>query len=329
MATIKDVSKRTGLSISTISKYLNGGSLREENRIAIEAAIKELNYKVNHFARGLKTSQSLTVGLLLPTISNPFFSKLAASIDRTLREQGYHCILCSYDQDEEQEVEKLRFLSGYNVDGMIIIPENIRAEQITEIVGDLPLVLVDRCVPGSNYDTVLMDNQNASYTATEHLFFRGHRRIGIIGGPRHVFTGGERITGYIRAHEDYQIPQDEALIQYGNYDVQSGYNCFHALMDLPEPPTAVYVTNYDMTLGAINAARARGIQIPGQLDFIGFDVVEFTGSVNDSISKPTLSVVGQPTEEMGVTAAQVLLRRLQGENGPARLIRLKSKLITV
>jgi len=84
MATIKDVSKRTGLSISTISKYLNGGSLREENRIAIEAAIKELNYKVNHFARGLKTSQSLTVGLLLPTISNPFFAKLASAIDRTL-----------------------------------------------------------------------------------------------------------------------------------------------------------------------------------------------------------------------------------------------------
>ena len=114
MATIKDVSKRTGLSISTISKYLNGGSLREENRIAIEAAIKELNYKVNHFARGLKTSQSLTVGLLLPTISNPFFAKLASAIDRTLREQGYHCILCCYDLDAEQEVEKLRFLSGYN-----------------------------------------------------------------------------------------------------------------------------------------------------------------------------------------------------------------------
>jgi len=329
MATIKDVSKRTGLSISTISKYLNGGSLREENRIAIEAAIKELNYKVNHFARGLKTSQSLTVGLLLPTISNPFFAKLASAIDRTLREQGYHCILCCYDLDAEQEVEKLRFLSGYNVDGMIMVAESIRAGQIAEIIGDLPFVLVDRNVPGSNYDTVLMDNQNASYTATEHLFFRGHRRIGIIGGPQHVYTGGERITGYCRAHEDYQIPMDENLICRGNYDVQSGYDCFNRLMDLPEPPTAVYVTNYDMCLGAINAARTRGLRIPEQVDFIGFDVVDFTGSVNSTINKPTLSVVEQPTEDMGITAAQVLLRRVQGEDGPARLIRLRSRLITV
>ncbi len=188
MSTIKDVARRTGLSLSTISKYLNGGNVREENRLAIDAAIEELDYSVNVFARSLKANRSMTIGVLLPTISSPFFGRVVAAMEPVLRRSGYECFVCSYDFDREQELKKLEFLARYHVDGIVYVPENVTAGEVRARVGAIPVVLIDRSLDQADYDTVVVDNLNAVYMAIELLIGRGHRRIGLIAGPQTIST---------------------------------------------------------------------------------------------------------------------------------------------
>ena len=142
---------------------------------------------------------------------------------------------------------------------------------------------------------------------------RGHRRIGLIAGPQTISTARERTVGYRRVLADYRLPVDEALITAGNYDLESGSRLFCALLDMPQPPTAVFVTNYDMTLGAIMAAHERGVTLPDEMDFIGYDNVDLCSIVS-------------PKNEMGLRAAELLLARLGGDASPAKLLRLKAKL---
>lgn len=321
MSTIKDVARRTGLSLSTISKYLNGGNVREENRLAIDAAIEELDYSVNVFARSLKANRSMTIGVLLPTISSPFFGRVVAAMEPVLRRSGYECFVCSYDFDREQELKKLEFLARYHVDGIVYVPENVTAGEVRARVGAIPAVLIDRSLDQADYDTVVVDNLNAVYMAIELLIGRGHRRIGIIAGPQTISTARERTVGYRRVLEDYRLPVDESLILAGNYDLESGSRLFRALLDMPQPPTAVFVTNYDMTLGAIMAAHERGVALPAQMDFIGYDNVDLC-----SIVTPRLDIVEQPMDEMGRRAAELLIARMSGSDQPARLLRLKARL---
>ncbi len=321
LSTIKDIARETGLSLATISKYMNGGHVLDQNRERIEAAIQKLDYKVNFFARGLKTNRSMTIGVLLPTISSPFFGRVVAAMDRRLRQRGYHCIVCSYEFDPEMELEQLRLLAGINVDGIAFVPEHLEAAQLEAITENIPLVLVDRIIPDFTCDAVVADSLNAIYSAMEVLFRRQHRRIGLIVGPQEISTARERMVGYRRVHEDYRIPVDENLIQIGNYDLESGYRLFNVLMDLPDPPTAVCVTNYDMTVGSITAAHERGVALPDGVDFIGFDNIDLCAVVT-----PPLTIVEQPMEEMGREAARILLQRLEGGKEPPQMIRLKSKI---
>jgi LacI family transcriptional regulator len=169
----------------------------------------------------------------------------------------------------------------------------------------------------------LVDNLNASYNAVEHLITKGHRRIGIICGPSDIYTAEERLKGYIRVHEDYAVNIDRALIKHGNYQIESGYRLLNSFLDSDCPPTAVYVTNYEMTLGALMAVNERNIIIPKELSLIGFDNMEMA-----EIVKPPLSIVVQPMKQIGETAASILLQRLKRDhrNFPA-MIRLKTELL--
>jgi LacI family transcriptional regulator len=321
MSTIKDVARKTGLSLSTISKYLNGGHVREENRLAIEQAVHELDYSVNYFARSLKANRSKTIGILLPTISSPFFGQVVASMEPVFRAGGYESVVCSYNFQPEAELGKLEFLAHKHVDGLIYVPESAGAADIRARVGSTPLLLLDRTVPGMRCDAIVVDNLNAVYMAVEQLISRGHRRIGFIAGPMRISTAMERATGYRRVLEDYGLPIDDSLIRSGDYDVESGYRLFNELLDLPDPPTAICVTSYDMTLGAITAAHERGVALPTDVDFIGYDNINLCRIVT-----PPLEIIEQPMEQMGREAASRILARLAGDTSEPRLLRLKAKL---
>lgn len=337
MSTIKDVAKQTGLSLATISKYLNGGTVRHENRVRIEEAVAELGYRVNRNARSLKTNRTFTVGVVIPTLSVPFFGSVLSSLDQILRESGYTSFVCSYDFDRELELEKLRVLCNNNVDGIVLVAQYVSPEELNEIRNsrgqEMPMVLVDRTIPGFSCDSIVIDNLNATYGAVEQLITAGHRHIGIIVGPLDISTANERMIGYRRALEDYGIIADtgagpnievpaDSLIQIGRYDFESGYRQFNHFMNMENPPTALCVTNYDMTMGAVTAAHERNIILGKDIGFVGFDAVDLCRIVT-----PPLSIVEQPTMLMGQKAGEILLKRMAGEALPhPQVIRLKSYL---
>lgn len=322
-STIKDVAKCTGLSIATISKYINGGNVLDKNKELIDEAIKTLNFRVNEMARGLKTNKTKTIGILIPNLKQIFCTSIVSSIENILIKHGYSTIICDYKENLKLEEEKLQFLVNKMVDGIITMPMGDEGSVIRDVIGDdVEIVLIDRVLKNLECDVVLVDNLNASYDAVEKFITKGHKRIGIIGGPKHVFTAEERLKGYYRVHEDYSMNINENYIKHGDYKVDSGYELLNELMDLKEPPTAVYVTNYEMTLGAIMAINERNIVVPDKLSIIGFDNLELA-----RIVKPPLSVVIQPMEEIGKKAAETLLKRLNGDmsNFPA-IFRLKTEL---
>jgi transcriptional regulator, LacI family len=322
--TIKDVAKYTGLSIATVSKYINGGNVLEKNRKLIEEAIQVLDFKVNEMARGLKTNRTMTVGVLIPSLENIFFTSIISNVENILLQHQYSTIVCDYRNDHNLEKDKLKFLVNKMVDGIIMVPLGGDVEHIRQVVEkNIPVVLIDRVVKNIDCDVVLVDNLNAAYDAVEQLIIRRHKRIGIICGPKDIYTTQERLKGYIRAHEDYAMEIDYSLVKYGDYEIESGYNLLLELVDMNLPPTAVFVTNYEMTLGAIMAINERNIHIPEELSLIGFDNIQMA-----RVIKPSLSIVVQPMKQIGETAAEILLKRMKGDNSDfPSLYRLKTKIL--
>lgn len=325
MATIKDVARMAGVSMSTVSKYMNGGTVRPENIAPIREAIAALDYRVNPFARGLKAQRNRSVGVLLPNLTTPFFGAIIAAMEKTFREHGYHAIISCYDADHGLERDNLRFLLHNGIDGLIYIPEDLTSEEFYEITnsGSIPVVQVDRAIQGVQSDAVLVDNAHAAYNAVLSLAQKGHRRIALITGPKSVLTAKERQVGYLKALSDSGIPYDDALFISGQNDFATGYHGCEALLKLPTLPSAVFTTNYNITLGFITAARERGVQLPEQIDVFGFDCVDIC-----SMLKPPVPVVHQPEQMLGQTAATYLIERMQGCTAPPRTTRLECSIVS-
>ena len=323
MATIKDVARMAGVSVSTVSKFINGGNVRPENVEPIRTAIEALDFRVNPFARSLKSQRSRSIGILLPSMSAPFYGSVVTSLDKALREHGYHTLISCYGATHGLERDNLHFLITNGIDGLVYIPEDVTAEEYRELTENMniPAVQIDRQIQGLETDTVLVNNTDAQCQAVTWLIEKGHRRIAAVTGPKSVFTAKERQVGYLRALSENGILYDDALFISGENDFATGYRSIETLMHLPDPPTAVVATNHDITIGLVTAARERGIRIPEDLDIFGFDCVEIY-----TMMRPPLPVVHQPEEKIGQTAAKYLLERLEGYTGPARVTRLKCQL---
>ena len=323
MATIKDVARMAGVSISTVSKYINGGNVREENLDAIRHAIEVLDYRVNPFARSLKTQRSKSIGVLLPDITAPFFGNVLTALDKVLRENGYHSLISCYSSNHGLERDNLSFLLSAGIDGLIYAPEDLSMEEFYELTANrnIPVVQLDRTLQGLPTDSVLVNNTDASYAAVSHLIEKGHRRVAIISGPKSVFSAKERQIGYLRALSDRGILYDDQLVISQQNDFATGYLGFETLMQLQDRPTAVFTTNHNITMGFLTAAREQGLRIPEDIDIFGFDCVQIC-----SMMRPPLPVVHQPESEIGTLAANYLIQRLEGYNGEPRITKLKCKL---
>lgn len=233
--------------------------------------------------------------------------------------------ICSYYDDKDEELSKLHFLTGQNVDGIIMVPHYLTAQDAESIPAiserRIPIVLMDRSIDG--FDRVLTDNSSAVHNAVEQLIMYGHRRIGIIIGPQDITTANERKVGYERAHADYSIPVDDELIRVGDYSIGSGYSQMNYLLNMDQPPTAVMGTNHEMTVGAITAAYERKLKIPDDISFIGYDEVQLT-----KIYNPPITIVLQPMEEIARSTAGLLLRRIRGDyEAYPQIFRLKAELL--
>lgn len=310
-ATIKDIARQTGLGLATISSYLNGGNVREKNRIKIEAAIEELHFEVNEVARGLKTNRTKTIGIIIPELNNIFCAEIIAEVEDLLRSHGYATMICDCRTDEAREEEAVEFLKKRRVDGLIIMPSGNKGNHIKSFVNlGKPVVCIDRKLKGVDCDCVLVDNRGAARMATEKLIEAGHRRIGMIAGPRDVYTAEERMAGYYEALKDAGVEPDEKLVLHGDYTIASGASCMRKLVEQNRDMTAVFVSNYEMTMGAIIEVNELNIQIPGELSFVGFDNIEFARAC-----VPKLSIVTQPTREIAEHVAELMLKRLEHGEG--------------
>lgn len=323
-STIKDVAKLAGVSTATVSKHINGISIKEQNRVRIEEAIKILDFKVNSLARGLKTNKTMTIGVLIPSLENIFATSIVSHIERILLQNGYSTIICDYNQDARLENDKFDFLMSKYVDGLIIMPLGITEDRIHNAAEkEIPIVSIDRPIQNKECDVVLVDNMSASYNAVEQFITRGHKEIGIICGPEHIYTAQERLKGYMRVHEDYGMQVNNNNIKFGDYEVQSGYDLMMDFLKTETFVDAVFVTNYEMTIGAVMALNEMDVKVPDELSFIGFDNQQLA-----KVIKPNLTIVVQPIKQIGECAADIILKRLKGDktNYPS-MLRLKTEIL--
>lgn len=328
MANIRDVARRAHVSTATVSRVINeSGFVAEELKARVRQAMADLNYSPNNLARSFRQNRSFMIALMISDISNPFFTSLVRGVEDVVKEGGLNLLLCNTDENPAKERSYVEVLIGNRINGVIMAPTGSARESVEAFrQHGIPVVFIDRQLAGVEADAVLLDNVSGAYEATVHLLRLGHRRIGIITGLEGVSTSEEREEGYRRALADFGIAPDERLIVRGNSRIEGGIRQTRALLALPPDvrPTALFASNNLLTIGAMRALREAGVKVPQEMAVVGFDEFEST-----SIIDPPLTVVAQPTYEIGMRAAKRLFAHLsQGtrEEKPT-VLRLKPQLI--
>ena len=305
---MKDVAELAGVSASTVSHVLNGTrKVSEDTRERVRLAIEELGYEPNLLAKSLKVSRTFTIGLLISDIQNPFFTSVIRGAEDVALSRGYHLFLCNTDEDPNREDEYVRELSKKRVDGLIVASSASRRNHTLQLrLEDVPFVFMDREVEGIEADTVSVDNRLGMRLIAEHLTQLGHERVGMVSGPLEKSSGYERYHGLRDALADLGLPLRDSLVRFGDFRVSGGREAAEELLRLPEPPTALVVSNNQMTLGALLAVRELGLRVPDEVSVVSFDDMEWAPLAN-----PPLTALAQPTYEMGATAARILLDKIE------------------
>ncbi len=323
-ATVKDIARRTGLGLATISSYLNGGNVREKNRVKIEQAISELNFEVNETARGLKTNRTHTIGVVIPELNSVFCAKVIGRIEDILRQHGYALIICDCRTDKTREREAVEFLMKKRVDGIINMPVDGSGKHLERFCKTgKPVVLIDREIPALGCDSVCAQNREAVKEAVKLLYDHGHSSIGLIAGTQDVLTAQERLSGYEEGCREYGIPMKDSLVYSGDCTIESGVKGLKYLKDNNPDLTAVVVGNYNMTVGVLIGMNELGLSMPDQLSVIGFDNLEFARAC-----QPRLTILDQPTGEIADNVATILLKRLEEQGNAADHVPCKLRLQT-
>jgi LacI family transcriptional regulator len=307
LATITDVAKLAGVSPVTVSRVINDAPLVNlKTRARVEQAIRELGYVPNVAAASLRSKRTRSLALILPDVTNTFWTTVARGVEDTAQSRGYSVFLCNTDEDLAKQARYLEFVTSQRVDGVVIAPCGRDAGNLARLRDrDIRTVIVDRCIDGWETDTVRGDSLSGAYALVKHLISLRHRRIAIISGPHNTSTAEDRVTGYCIALSEAGIAPDPRLIQRGEFRTTSGEELAYQLLDEQPRPTAIFAANNAIAMGVIDAAAKRGLRIPQDLALVCFDDLP-------SISHlfPFLTVVVQPVYEMGVNAAQLLLSRL-------------------
>ena len=313
-ATIVDIKERTGLSLATISKYLNGGNVLPENRVKIEAAIKELHYEVNEIARGLVTNKTKTVGVLVYSIESLFNGTLLHYIGDALRKMGYGLLICDSCEDEEVEANSLRFLVNKKVDGIIVVPVSNHSDFLlpAERAG-VPVVLLDRTMTDREHDCVRIDNRMAAFRSMNTILEKNHKKVAIICSMEE-YTGIERYKGFLDAMEQKKLEVPREYRMCGRHALDFGYKSMKELLELENRPTAVFMTNYEITLGAVMAVNETMLRCPEDISLMGFDDL-----ILSKVMSPQMYMVVQPMKEMGEKAVELLLNRINDKSSEPSL----------
>lgn len=324
--TIADVAQHANVSKSTVSQYLNKryDYMAENTKQRIEDAIKALDYRPNIVARSLKQKSTMTVGVIVANILHNFSTQVIRSIEDMCHLYDFHLIVCNADDDPEKEKRYIEMLRAKQVDGIILFPTGDNVELYQEMVDEkYPVVFADRIVPDVSIPSVLLDNEKAATLAVEHFIEKGYDRIGIITNViRNVSPRMERISGYKKALQRNGIPINEDYIKKLEiHRIQAG---LEEMLSHEEPIQAILAGN-DLTLMEIlKYVKNKGLRIPADLAIIGIDDVSFA-----SFYEPALTIVEQPSFDIGKKAAEVLLSKIKKKDVEEEqtIYRLEPKLV--
>jgi LacI family transcriptional regulator len=330
LPTLQDVAQRAGTSVATAGRALGSyGKVAAATRERVRKAARQLKYRPNTLARGMKQQSSLTIGVIVGNVCNPFFSVILRAIETTVTPRGYRVIVCNTDESIEKELAHARALLEHRVDGIIVSPTAGEKGQASPAAKEIfasgvATVFLDRAVKGLKVPTVVSDNVPAAEEATTHLIKQGHRRIGVVVGRRTLDSMLGRVEGYRRALLKHRIKFDESLVVDGkDVGVEGGYAATRQLLDLRARPTALLAMNNLLVLGALNAIKEKGLAIPEDIALIGWD--DFAAAPH--LQTP-LTIVDQPAHAMASLAAEQLMKMQSNEPvDPSLYIILKSKFI--
>jgi LacI family transcriptional regulator len=311
-ATLKDVAKLAQVHTSTVSRVLRGNEdlrIPEETRRKIFSAAKQLNYHPDQTARSLRLKKSHSFGLIVPDITNPFFARIARSIEICSFETGYTLIVCNTDEDQKKEIHFLDELLSRGIDGLIIAPVQDSIEHLRELKEKkFPFVLVDRFFDEMETNAVVSNNEDSAYEAVEYLVKLGHHRIAMIQGRNKIYTIEKRLIGYQRAVKDFNLDNSEGLIAGDGFRLEDGYEAAINILSLEQRPTAMMVSGNLVSVGVLKAVIDNGLKIPDDIS-----IVAYADNVFSPYLLTPLTTVSHPLSEMGDRAFHLLKEHMEAK----------------
>jgi DNA-binding LacI/PurR family transcriptional regulator len=308
-ATMRDVARVAGVSLATVFYAVNGGPrpVSASSLRRVQAAIRELGYQARP-----RRAAVLTIGVVVPDATNTFFSRAVAGVQNALGHDGHYTIVASSGDSEARELELVRLLLRKRIDGLLLTPTGSVPEEVERLPeSGLPVVLMDREAGSPTLNRVTMNNYDSAFKAVRLLVDSGHRRIALLNGPERVDTARERLRGYNEALRFAGLPADPRYVRMGPFRLDRGEHATRELLALDTPPTAIFSSSVLLTAGALTALRERHLRWPEDVAIVGFG-----DAIWAPMMTPPLTVVEQPAERLGSTAAQLLISTLK--NGAPR-----------
>jgi len=308
-ATIRDVARKSNVSLMTVSRVVNKkGNVSKSTAAKVLKAIRELNYRPNITARSLAAKKSDFITIIVPDISNPFFSEMVKGAEDFARENGYNIFLGDTEGKVELEKEYIDAAANRMADGIILVAPRSEDNFICKINDNIPLVIVDRFINKNGILQVYIDNLKGAMSAVEHLINLNHKYIAFLSGPRDVQDSLQREKGYIMALKKHNIPVDPKLILTGDFSFEGGRDAFEKFFSNYPKPTAIFVSNDIMAFGLIQRAHEMNVKVPKDVSVVGFDDISLSSLIN-----PPLTTVRHSMLKMGSKAVELLVNKLNNK----------------
>jgi len=326
--TLKRISEECGVSTTTVSRVLSGQASKYRIGKVTEKKVrniaKKLNYMPNQLARGLRMKRTHSIGLVVPDISNPFFSTIAKNISNEAHKIGYSLLFSDSQDDTNIEVNSLTYLRNRVVDGFIVCPVGQKFDHFADFLAQgEKMVIVDRYFPELNCPNIISDNYNGTWMGTEHFIKNGHRIIGFIQGELNNSVNNERIKGYKDALSKHNIPVNESMIIGDSFGERNGYISTKLLLNRKPRITAIFATSNLISLGALRAISEEGLKIPDDISLISFDEQPYSDLLN-----PPMTTITQQKEEIGKLAFKLLLEQINtGAVSKSQSVKMPTKLL--
>lgn len=322
---IREIARESGVSISTVSRVLQGNArVSDDLRAKVEEVVARMDYRPNFSARALRMQKSHTIGVVVPHIGNAHFSDAVRAIQDVAATEGYTTLIVNSDGEPARELAGLRTLEERQVDGIVLVSASATASKAlcAAMARGMPVIAMDRAIRGVELDHVLVNTRAGTRSAVLHLAGTGRSRIAFMAGPSGMWTASEKLKGYMEGLKEAGLEFDPDLVLPGDYTFEGGEAQAMALLDFKPRPDALIVANNLMTLGAMRVFLRHGLAIPGELALVGYDDAAWTDVV-----RPAISVVSQPTYALGASSIRMMLARLANRAAAPGRVVLETELI--